>query len=198
MSNWQYQNQLPVRGYRGANTIARELGLYERNGEVYLKSAPVSEMYAARERFSSVGPVKVSGMDWKPDFALPENGAFEVEMSIRNNGAEKIGIVFCNGSGENVSMYYDIARGQFVMDRTESGNVDFSQDFPAVTVAPAETEGTLSLRIFFDRTSAEVFGNGGEFVMTNLLFPSEPYSGMGFFADRGSFTVTSAEIYVIK
>lgn len=198
MSNWQYQNQLPVRGYRGANTIARELGLYERDGEVYLKSAPVSEMYAARERFSSVGPVKVSGMDWKPDFTLPENGAFEVEMSIRNNGAEKIGIVFCNGSGENVSMYYDIARGQFVMDRTESGNVDFSQDFPAVTVAPAETEGTLSLSIFFDRTSAEVFGNGGEFVMTNLLFPSEPYSGMGFFADRGSFTVTSAEIYVIK
>ena len=67
----------------------------------------------------------------------------------------------------------------------------------AVTAAPAETDGEMTLRLFFDRTSVEIFGNGGEFVMTNLIFPTEPYTGLGFYSDRGSFTVTSLDIYPI-
>ena len=35
-------------------------------------------------------------------------------------------------------MYYDLNRKQFVMDRSESGTVDFSKDFPAVTVCSGE------------------------------------------------------------
>ena len=53
MSNWQYQNCLPLRGYRGANTVARELSLYESDGEIYLRSRPVKEMYAARLRVAA-------------------------------------------------------------------------------------------------------------------------------------------------
>ena len=198
MSNWQYQNQLPLRGYRGANTIARELSLYERDGDVYLRSRPVKEMLSARTAVSSEKSFRVSGMDYSLDRALPEGGAFEVEMKIRNNGAEKIGIVVGNTAGETVGMYYDVARMRFVMDRTESGRVDFSADFPAVTSAPASVDGTITLRLFFDRTSVEAFGNDGEFVMTNLLFPSEPYSGMGFYSDRGAFSVVSLDIYSME
>ena len=198
MSNWQYQNQLPLRGYRGANTIARELSLYERDGDVYLRSRPVKEMLSARIAVSSEKSFRVSGMDYSLDRALPEGGAFEVEMKIRNNGAEKIGIVVGNTAGETVGMYYDVARMRFVMDRTESGRVDFSADFPAVTSAPASVDGTITLRLFFDRTSVEAFGNDGEFVMTNLLFPSEPYSGMGFYSDRGAFSVVSLDIYSME
>ena len=198
MSNWQYQNQLPLRGYRGANTIARELSLYERDGDVYLRSRPVKEMLSARTAVSSEKSFRVSGMDYSLDRALPEGGAFEVEMKIRNNGAEKIGIVIGNTAGETVGMYYDVARMRFVMDRTESGRVDFSADFPAVTSAPASVDGTITLRLFFDRTSVEAFGNDGEFVMTNLLFPSEPYSGMGFYSDRGAFSVVSLDIYSME
>ena len=198
MSNWQYQNQLPLRGYRGSNTIARELSLYERDGDVYLRSRPVKEMLSARTAVSSEKSFRVSGMDYSLDRALPEGGAFEVEMKIRNNGAEKIGIVVGNTAGETVGMYYDVARMRFVMDRTESGRVDFSADFPAVTSAPASVDGTITLRLFFDRTSVEAFGNDGEFVMTNLLFPSEPYSGMGFYSDRGAFSVVSLDIYSME
>ena len=198
MSNWQYQNQLPLRGYRGASTIARELSLYERDGDVYLRSRPVKEMLSARTAVSSEKSFRVSGMDYSLDRALPEGGAFEVEMKIRNNGAEKIGIVIGNTAGETVGMYYDVARMRFVMDRTESGRVDFSADFPAVTSAPASVDGTITLRLFFDRTSVEAFGNDGEFVMTNLLFPSEPYSGMRFYSDRGAFSVVSLDIYSME
>lgn len=39
---------------------------------------------------------------------------------------------------------YDMLRGQFVMDRSNSGEAGFSQDFPAVTIAPAEPYDSMS------------------------------------------------------
>ena len=197
MSNWQYQVDLPQKGYRGTNTIARELSLYERDGVTCLKSAPVREMLSVRGDVLEKKPFRVSGMECAMDWCLPDGGAFEVEMKIRNNGAEKIGVVFGNKAGEQVKMYYDVSHGQFVADRTESGETGFNANFAAVTAAPAETDGEMTLRLFFDRTSVEIFGNGGEFVMTNLIFPTEPYTGLGFYSDRGSFTVTSLDIYPI-
>ena len=63
------------------------------------------------------------------------------------------------------------------MDRTKSGNVSFSEAFPCTTVAP--TFGTIKqLRLFIDRCSIEVFDAEGKMAMTNLMFPSEPYTSM--------------------
>jgi fucose permease len=51
---------------------------------------------------------------------------------------------------------------------------DFSQDFPAITVAPVRNlDGKQQLRLFIDRCSVEMFGTAGEWVMTNLVFPIE-------------------------
>ena len=61
------------------------------------------------------------------------------------------------------------------MDRTKSGDVSFSDAFPCVTVAP--TYGQVKqLRLFIDRCSVEAFDTEGKMAMTNLVFPSEPYS----------------------
>lgn len=76
-----------------------------------------------------------------------------------------------NEKGEKVAMYYDVVRKQFVMDRSASGIVGFSRDFPAVTVAPVRNTDRIHLRLFIDRSSVEAFGEEGEYVMTNLVFP---------------------------
>ena len=89
-------------------------------------------------------------------------------------------------------------RKQFVMDRSESGKVDFSADFPAVTVAPVADTDNITLRLFVDRSSIEAFGDGGKFVMTNQIFPSEPYNKLSFTSWRGHFTVKSMTVYRIK
>ena len=88
-----------------------------------------------------------------------------------------------------------MSKGQFVMDRTSSGKVDFSRDFPAVTVAPVNMGKTVSLRVFVDKTSVEIFGEDGKFVMTNLVFPTRPYDTIRFFATDGGYNVKSLDIY---
>ena len=198
MSNWQYAAQVPTKQYRSANTIARDLSLFRKDGDLLLKSAPSKEIEAAREEKKSVPQFRV-GDAYSIDNLLDGNdGAYEIELEIRNNGAEKLAFTLQNGKGESVVMYYDAAMRQFVMDRTNSGETSFSRDFPAMTVSPAPGGDEFALRLFVDRSSIEAFVDGGKSVMTNIVFPSEPYNSMKFEAVRGSFTVKKMNVYKLK
>jgi hypothetical protein len=198
MSNWQYANNVPTRQYRSANTLARDLTLYREGQELYLKSTPSSEVKKARGKKVSIPSFKVSEKHEMVNLFEEKQGAYEVEIVIQNAGASKIAFSLLNDKGEKVSMYYDLNRKQFVMDRSESGTVDFSKDFPAVTVAPANVDKELTLRLFVDRSSIEAFGEDGKFVMTNLVFPSQPYVKMCFEADKNGYAVKSLNVYKLQ
>lgn len=198
MSNWQYANNVPTRQYRSANTLARDLTLYREGQELYLKSTPSSEVKKARGKKVSIPSFKVSEKHEMVNLFEEKQGAYEVEIVIQNAGASKIAFSLLNDKGEKVSMYYDLNRKQFVMDRSESGTVDFSKDFPAVTVAPANVDKELTLRLFVDRSSIEAFGEDGKFVMTNLVFPSQPYVKMCFEADKNGYAVKTLNVYKLQ
>ena len=153
MSNWQYANEVPTRQYRSANSLPRELALFEHNGQTYCRVTPVQELDQLRGK-----RVK----------QLPE--AAEIVVNLQ----EKTEIILSNAVGEQVTMIYDAQKGTFSMDRTR-GYANFSANFPCVTVAP--TYGSISqLRIFTDRCSIEAFDSEGKMAMTNLVFPSQPYN----------------------
>lgn len=198
MSNWQYANNVPTRQYRSANTLARDLTLYREGQELYLKSTPSVEVKKARGKKVSIPSFRVSEKHEMVNLFEDNQGAYEVEILIQNAGASKIAFCLLNDKGEKVSMYYDLNRKQFVMDRSESGTVDFSKDFPAVTVAPANVDKELTLRLFVDRSSIEAFGEDGKFVMTNLVFPSQPYVKMCFEADKNGYAVRTLNVYKLQ
>ena len=156
MSNWQYANQVPTKQFRSANSIPRDLGLFRCGEETYVSVVPSKEMLALRG-------AKVK----KPTETC------EILVDTKNNTE----IVLSNTKGEQVVMKYDAAKQTFCMDRVNSGDVSFSEAFPAVTEAP--TFGTIKqLRIFIDRCSIEAFDAEGKMAMTNLVFPSEPYNNI--------------------
>ena len=153
MSNWQYANQVPTMQYRSANSIVRDLGLFEYKGETYCSVLPAKEMSAARG-------AKVSA----------PTEACEIVVDLKGDAQ----ITLRNAKGERVVMTYDDAEETFDMDRRRSGNVSFSDAFPVVTSTP--TYGKVrQLRIFVDRSSIEAFDSDGKMVMTNLVFPTVPY-----------------------
>lgn len=198
MSNWQYAAQVPTRQYRSANTIARDLTLYRQDGDLLLRCAPSPEIEKARHGRKHFPEFRV-GDTYSINSLLDANkGAYEIELEIKNNGAKKISFTLSNAKGESVMMYYDVATMQFVMDRSNSGDTSFSRDFPAMTVAPAPNADNIRLRLFVDRSSIEAFGDGGKFVMTNTVFPSEPYNSMLLEAERGSYVVKSMNVYSLE
>lgn len=198
MSNWQYANNVPTTQYRSANTLARDLTLYRVGGELYLKSKPSPEIKKARAEEKKISTFEVKGNYEVASLLADNKGAYEIEMTIENKGTSKIDFSLMNEKGEKVAMYYDVVRKQFVMDRSASGVVGFSRDFPAVTVAPVRNTDQIHLRLFIDRSSVEAFGEEGEYVMTNLVFPAEPYNRMVFSSDKGSYIVKSMNVYRLQ
>ncbi len=155
MSNWQYANQVPTKQFRSANSVPRDLDLYEYEGQTYCGVTPSPELMKARPK--------------KGTKTLTE--ACEMVVSLKGNAT----ITLSNDKGEQVVMTYDEKSRTFAMDRTKSGLCDFSDEFAALTVAPVH--GKLSqLRLFIDRSSIEAFDADGKMAMTNLVFPTRPYN----------------------
>ena len=170
MSNWQYANQVPTKQYRSANSIARDLGLFEYNGETYCSVRPAKEMDAVRGARLSA-PTE----------------ACEIVVTLKGDAQ----ITLRNAKGERVVMTYDDEEETFDMDRRRSGNVSFSDAFPVATSSP--TYGKVrQLRIFVDRCSVEAFDGDGKMCMTNLVFPTVPYDKLII---KGK---AKAKIYKIK
>ena len=154
MSNWQYANQVPTQQFRSANSIPRDLGLFEYKGDTYCSVVPSKEMLSVRGKV-----VK------KPTQTC------EIVVNVKGSAE----ILLSNSKGEQVLMKYDEAAKTFMMDRANSGDGSFSEAFASATTAP--TYGDIrQLRIFIDRCSVEAFDADGKMAMTNLVFPSEPYN----------------------
>ena len=156
MSNWQYANQVPTMQFRSANSVPRDLDLFEYEGQTYCGVTPSKEMASAR--------VKGNGK-------LSE--ACEVVIDLKGTAT----ITLSNTKGEQVVMNYDAKKKQFSMDRTKSGLTEFSDAFPVVTTAPVYGK-MKQLRLFIDHCSIEAIDAEGRMAMTNLVFPNEPYSSI--------------------
>ena len=155
MSNWQYANQVPTKQFRSANSVPRDLDLFEYNGQTYCGVTPSKELLALRGKVTN---------------KLPE--ACEVVVDLKGSAE----VVLSNTLGEQVVMTYDAAARAFSMDRTRS-YASFSEAFPCVTTAPVYGD-MKQLRLFIDHCSIEAFDAEGRMAMTNLVFPQEPYNNI--------------------
>lgn len=201
MSNWQYAAEVPTMQFRSANTLPREVRLFKvADEQIYLSSEPSPELTALRGSLSL--KVRKASVGRKSrTYVLPSanDGVCEIVFDVDARKSGAVEIELSNSDGGKVVMMYDAVAHTLSFDRTKSGVVDFSQDFPAVTVAPTfETDNRISLRIFIDRSSIEVFGNNGNFVMTNLVFPTIPYTRLSVSARGGNAKIENLQIYSIK
>ena len=198
MSNWQYANDVPTSQYRSPNSVPRDLSLFTVDGETYLQSAPSPELLALRDA-SKKRSFKVNGTRTIKEMIPGNDGAYEIELTIENQHADVIGFRLYNDKGEEVDMQYDMKEKKFSMDRRKSGEVSFNENFPMLTWTAIESgKDELKLRLFVDKSSVEAFGDGGRFVMTNQVFPSEPYTHIDFYSKGGAYKVDSFVIYKLK
>ena len=219
MSNWQYANVTPIRQYRGANALPRELSLYTKDGEVYMAANAVKETEGLRKETRKVDNFSLNGEQTVSDVVAAQECAFEVEMDITPGKANTVGFDLMNAKGEKTKIYLDMKAGRVVMDRTESGLVAFGEkaephfkenhdrrktesvnyvnDFALGTWAPLSLcEGkTYHLNVFVDKCSVEIFVDGGRIAMTNLVFPTVPYNALRFYAEGGEAKVENLNIH---
>ena len=201
MSNWQYAAEVPTLQYRSANTLPREMGIFkDTDGQYYLSSTPSPELEALRgglhhqsRRFS------LGKSDKTISLPTHNDGICEILVDFEARKGQVLTLTLANKAGERVVLTYDSDKETLAFDRTQSGIVNFSQDFPAVTVAPTHRhDGKLSLRIFVDRSSIEVFEKEGRLAMTNLVFPNSPYTELSLKCSKGKAKISNLKVYSLN
>ena len=151
MSNWQYANVTPIRQYRGANALPRELKLFSSNGEVYISAGVVDEARQLRHETRQLGDITTDNAN---PYILREafknnDGAFELEADVQPGSSDIVGLQFYNDREERTVIYLDLKKKRIVMDRAESGLTDFGSlaerhDIEKRAEAAGEMKGKLS------------------------------------------------------
>src|SRR4051794_17733828 len=193
MNNWNYAGAIPTDPWRSAMSVPRELALQTVDGRAQLIQRPVRELRSLRGRRSFTQHRRTIPQGTT---TLPVHGkALEIKADLRIRSAKLAGLKVRTGSGEETVIGYDAQTDELYVDRTRSGRVDFSRDFPGVQRAPlASRHGKVCLRILVDWSSVEVFAVGGRRVITDQVFPSADSDGVALFADGGSATLDSLKV----
>jgi fructan beta-fructosidase len=172
MNNWQYADKVPTHPWRGQMTIPRELSLQTFPEGIRLVQKPAEALKSLRETHY-------------PDLTI-HGRSFFVTATMEPRGAKQAGWKLLSDHGAYTAIGYDDSRKEVFVDRTHSGEVGFSKDFPARTAAHISAPtGPLSFDILVDRNSIEVFTAGGRVALTNLVFTTGD-SQIVFFSEGGT------------
>ena len=79
-------------------------------------------------------------------------------------------------------------------------SVNYKNDFALGTWAPLSLCDSKSyhLNVFVDKCSIEIFVNGGRIAMTNLVFPTQPYTSVKFYSDGNKAAYRNIKVCELK
>jgi len=199
MSNWQYALGTPTIPWRGAMTTPRKLALRTIKGQVRLTNEPVAGLASLRKG----SPMKASGVTVKNASQLigraARGKALDIEATFSLKNADFGLKVRTGAGGAQTVIGYDTVTQQLYVDRTNSGDVDFSDSFPGIQVAPLQARnGKVTLRILVDWSSVEVFGGRGEAAITDLIFPDPASKGVQIFAENGAVKLDRLRVWHLE
>jgi sucrose-6-phosphate hydrolase SacC (GH32 family) len=173
MSSPEYAGDVPTAPWRCAMSLPRELALRETAAGLRMTQRPISELKKLRGTHHSYSPLSLTDasswlvrqkfqselLEVEAEFAMPPDaGEFSINILTATN---------------ELTTVHRTAEGKLLLDRTRSGVTNFHRKFSALHEAPLPARnGVVSLRLFLDTSSLEVFGNDGEVVITDLILPS--------------------------
>ena len=175
MSNWLYANIVPTETWRNGLTIARELGLEKHSGEYYVTSKPVKEIVGIQSGSLSLRDVELSkGFDL---MQRVKNASIPCQIELDMLKRKNFELILSNPNGEELVFGFNKEKNEYYIDRTKSGKTDFHPDFAGISIAPRiSSDSRMKTTLVIDKTSIEVFADGGLSVMTGIFFPTVPYN----------------------
>jgi fructan beta-fructosidase len=190
MSNWTYAQSVPTEAWRSAMTIPRMLELKNTGSGIRLFSSPVNEMVKLRKSESK--------LDLLDDSSFNISGLNELifKVDLKNSSADSFGAIFSNSKHESLVFGFDKLHNQLFIDRTKSGKISFSKEFPGRHFAPRiSNDSILEIRLFLDYSSLELFADGGSVTMTEIFYPNEKINQVMFFRKNGIARIENAELF---
>jgi len=176
MSNWMYAGTTPTVSWRGQMTVPREIKLKHTNGKYALAFLPVVELNEQKNTSTTIAFKTPQKSVEILKNEIIEGGSFLIEMEIDFSKTDNFEIETGNAL-ENLKVNYNKQSGEFVIDRSKSGKVDFHPVFKHPIKCDFDySNQIIPIQMLVDNSSVEIFINNGEKVMTALFFPQYKYN----------------------
>ena len=175
MSNWIYARETPTSIWRSAMTVPRKLTLQKMGDDFNLFNYPLKSLETLLNKGS------------KRSITIPPSAEEIIVFEYLNQSeirfktkTRDFQLKLSNKMNEQVVLAMKAAVKTFSIDRTNSGKIDFQEDFGRIQQMPVPDfpDGEFEVRILIDHSSIEVFINEGQYVMTAQLFPNEKYTDL--------------------
>jgi beta-fructofuranosidase len=190
-------NPMPTQeyGWAGAMTIPRVVSLLP-DGKLCF--SPLPELQALREKHQQFKQIHLK-QSCPHILGDIQGDSLEIiaEYDLNSCNAEEFGFKLrCSVDGKQQTLItYNKVHQELSVDRTKSGIVESGI---SKCKLEATSSNTLELHIFLDRSSVEVFGNGGRVAMSHRIYPDPSSLGVEMLALGGSVKVTSVDIWNLK
>ncbi len=202
-SNWQYANDTPETDWRGAMALPREVTLVQTGQGIRVRQQPVRELQELRKVFPKASivpaaqtkPMTLAEAGRQLQAATGDGKSLELEIVFVPGEARRYGIKVLGQGMNGTVVGIDHDKREIYIDRTRSGKVGFSKQFPGRQIAPLPPAATVKLNIFIDRSSVEVFVNDGAVTMADRIYPGPHDTGLSFFAEGREPRVESLRLW---
>jgi len=166
MSNWLYADVEPTPPWRGVQSLPRALALRRTSSGIRLVQSPVREIASLR---STAEPRRLESRT-----SLPESADLELEATPGD--WSETGVRLSNAAGEEVTVGLKAQPLEMFVDRRKSRTTPVHDAYPERHAGTVRwVNGRITLRVLFDRSTLEVFANGGERVISDRVFPTQPF-----------------------
>ena len=206
-SNWLYAKDEPTALWRGAQSVPRTLTLRwvkdplnPRAGlsgepDLLMVQAPVRELHSLRGEPFVISNTSVQEANARLSQAGVKGATYEIEAEIEAGDASEIGFRLRKSGAVETLVGVTLASNTLFVDRTKSGDVYFSADFPGRYSTTLTNTKRVKLHIFVDRSSVEVFANDGEKVMTDRTYPPQDCEGIEIYSTGGAAKVVLLTVW---
>ncbi len=176
MSNWNYAGSVPTTSWRSTMTVPRAVTLVQNGVNFELRFNPVSEINNYINQTTTAITQNSNSLELTNN-DIVKTGSYQVNFKADFSQVDSL--KFTTGSSaERISILFDKKSGIVTIDRSRSGIVNFNNGFKNNSFCPFTlgTNKKLDIRVLVDKTSIELFWNGGEKAMTSLFFPTYQYN----------------------
>ncbi|WP_230980897.1 glycoside hydrolase family 32 protein [Rossellomorea arthrocnemi] len=201
MNKWSYADNTPTMehdGFNGTDSIVREIRLDDdAEGGYFLASKPVEELDGLVEFTKTYENITVEdGLE-----TLDIKGeVYRIEADISWEDADQVG--FRLRESEDQSRHIDagisLEGGYSYLNRSFTDQPDRKGTFVESKAPFDSADKQLHVTILVDKTSVEVFMEGGRIVQSNLVFPRTHDRGISLFSEGGQVTFKKLMVEKLK
>lgn len=191
MDMWESDMPTKKDGWCGALTLPRELTLSADNK---IMMNPVEELKTLREECilqeENIEVYENKSYELKTNERMME---LNITFDLSEFDAEKVGVKIKGSDEEELSLNYNENISELILECSKCG-----KDKDGARKAILNKGKEISLRIFIDRSSVEVFVNNGEATMTSRIYPKNKFDELEIYSSGNGAKIKCIEAWKLR